>query len=106
TLISRRRRTPPGRRRVAVLPARRPSARRRPEEDGGWETEERMRRFRLPTANGRPMPKHIPERSCVACDTVRPKRHLVRLVRTADGRVEVDPTWRKSGRGAYLCPAQ
>ena len=52
------------------------------------------------------MPKHIPERSCVACDTVRPKRHLVRLVRTAGDRVEVDPTWRKSGRGAYLCPAQ
>ena len=52
------------------------------------------------------MPKHIPQRSCVACRTVRPKRHLVRLVRTADGAVEVDTTWRKPGRGAYLCPAQ
>ena len=52
------------------------------------------------------MPKHIPQRSCVACRTVRPKRHLVRLVRTADGQVEVDTTWRKPGRGAYLCPAQ
>lgn len=52
------------------------------------------------------MPKHIPERSCVACRKARPKRHLVRLVRTAGGTVEVDATWRKSGRGAYLCPAQ
>src|SRR5579885_2317282 len=52
------------------------------------------------------MPKHIPERSCVACRKVRPKRHLVRLVRMADGTVEVDTTWRKPGRGAYLCPAQ
>jgi predicted RNA-binding protein YlxR (DUF448 family) len=52
------------------------------------------------------MPKHIPERSCVACRTVRPKRHLVRLVRTPEGTVEVDTSWRKPGRGAYLCPAQ
>jgi predicted RNA-binding protein YlxR (DUF448 family) len=52
------------------------------------------------------MPKHVPERSCVACRKVRPKRHLVRLVRTPDGGVEVDTTWRKAGRGAYLCPAQ
>jgi len=52
------------------------------------------------------MPKHIPERSCVACRTARPKRHLVRLVRTAEGAVEVDTSWRKPGRGAYLCPAQ
>lgn len=42
----------------------------------------------------------------MACRTTRPKRHLVRLVRLADGTVEVDTTWRKPGRGAYLCPAQ
>ncbi len=52
------------------------------------------------------MPKHIPERSCVACRTQRPKRHLVRLVRTPEGAIEVDASWRKPGRGAYLCPAQ
>jgi predicted RNA-binding protein YlxR (DUF448 family) len=50
--------------------------------------------------------KHVPARTCVACRTERPKRHLVRLVRTADGGVEVDKTGRKAGRGAYLCPAQ
>jgi predicted RNA-binding protein YlxR (DUF448 family) len=31
---------------------------------------------------------------------------LVRVVRTAEGGVEVDKTGRKAGRGAYLCPAQ
>lgn len=50
--------------------------------------------------------KHIPERTCVACRTGRPKRHLVRLVRTAEKSVEVDRTGRKPGRGAYLCPAR
>lgn len=49
--------------------------------------------------------KHIPQRSCVACGQVRPKRELVRLVRVPDGGIEVDPSGRKAGRGAYLCPA-
>ncbi len=60
-------------------------------------------------AGGRKQPrvtKHVPERTCVACRTARPKRHLVRLVRTAEGSVEVDKTGRRAGRGAYLCPAQ
>jgi predicted RNA-binding protein YlxR (DUF448 family) len=53
-----------------------------------------------------PRAKHVPERTCVACRTARPKRHLVRVVRTAEGSVEVDKTGRRPGRGAYLCPAQ
>ena len=48
--------------------------------------------------------KHIPQRTCVACGGVRPKRELVRLVRASGGGVEVDPAGRKAGRGAYLCP--
>ncbi len=51
-------------------------------------------------------PRPLPERTCVACRTARPKRHLVRVVRTADGTVEVDRTGKRAGRGAYLCPAQ
>ncbi|MCX6021879.1 MAG: YlxR family protein, partial [Chloroflexi bacterium] len=35
-------------------------------------------------------PKHVPERSCVACRTAQPKRSLVRLVRTPAGSVEID----------------
>lgn len=37
----------------------------------------------------------------MGCRTVMPKRQLVRIVRTADG-VQVDPTGKKAGRGAYL----
>lgn len=46
----------------------------------------------------------VPTRTCVACRTAREKRALVRIVRTPDGSVVVDPTGKRSGRGAYLCP--
>jgi predicted RNA-binding protein YlxR (DUF448 family) len=49
--------------------------------------------------------RHVPQRTCVACGEVRPKRELVRLVRVSGGSVEVDPAGKKAGRGAYLCPA-
>lgn len=48
-------------------------------------------------------PKHVPQRTCIACHQVKPKRELLRIVRTPDGHVEMDPTGKKSGRGAYLC---
>ena len=47
--------------------------------------------------------RHIPERTCVACRSQRPKREMVRVVRAPDGAVGVDTTGKKSGRGAYLC---
>jgi predicted RNA-binding protein YlxR (DUF448 family) len=47
--------------------------------------------------------KHVPQRTCVACRTARPKRELVRIVRTPEGTVMVDETGKRSGRGAYLC---
>jgi uncharacterized protein len=49
------------------------------------------------------LPQHVPERTCIACREVRPKRDLVRLVYSPDGVAEVDATGRKPGRGAYLC---
>ncbi len=49
------------------------------------------------------MPKHIPQRTCIACRTVRGKRELVRIVHTDADRVEADATGKKAGRGAYLC---
>ena len=39
----------------------------------------------------------------MACRTSRPKRELVRIVRTPDGQIEVDETGRRAGRGAYVC---
>lgn len=50
-----------------------------------------------------PRPRHIPQRTCVACRSTDAKRTLIRLVRTPEGAVAVDPTGKKSGRGAYLC---
>ena len=50
-----------------------------------------------------PRPKHIPQRTCVACRSTDAKRTLIRLVRTPEGSVDVDPTGKRSGRGAYLC---
>lgn len=47
--------------------------------------------------------KHIPQRTCIACRKTNAKRQLVRLVCLAENGVEVDPTGKKSGRGAYLC---
>jgi predicted RNA-binding protein YlxR (DUF448 family) len=50
-----------------------------------------------------PRPKHVPQRTCVACRKTESKRGLIRLVRSADGRVVIDPTGKQAGRGAYLC---
>ena len=47
--------------------------------------------------------KHIPLRTCVACRQTKAKRELIRLVHTPDGRIEVDGSGKKAGRGAYLC---
>lgn len=48
-------------------------------------------------------PRHVPLRTCIACRETKPKRELLRVVRTPDGHVVIDATGKKSGRGAYLC---
>ena len=45
--------------------------------------------------------KHVPQRTCVGCHLVLPKRSLIRIVRGAQG-IAVDPTGKAAGRGAYL----
>lgn len=45
--------------------------------------------------------KHVPQRTCVGCREVLPKRRMIRIVRTAQG-VQIDPTSKLAGRGAYL----
>jgi hypothetical protein len=42
-------------------------------------------------------------RTCVSCRTSKPKRELLRVVRTLDGHVQLDASGKKAGRGAYLC---
>src|SRR5215203_2998908 len=48
-------------------------------------------------------PRHVPQRTCVACRQTGDKRGLVRIVRTPDAQVVIDLTGKRSGRGAYLC---
>lgn len=50
------------------------------------------------------MAKKIPLRMCVGCQEMKPKKELVRIVRTSENTFEIDPTGKKSGRGAYICP--
>lgn len=52
-----------------------------------------------------PRPKHVPQRTCVACRRVQGKRSLIRLVRTPAG-VVVDVAGKAAGRGMYLHPNQ
>jgi predicted RNA-binding protein YlxR (DUF448 family) len=53
-----------------------------------------------------PRQKHLPERTCIGCRKVKEKRDLIRIVCTESGGIEIDPTAKKSGRGAYLCKAK
>lgn len=46
--------------------------------------------------------KKVPMRKCVATGEMKPKKELVRIVRTKEGLVSIDLTGKKSGRGAYL----
>lgn len=48
--------------------------------------------------------KKIPQRMCVGCQEMKPKKELIRIVRTPIESIEIDPTGKKSGRGAYICP--
>ncbi len=45
-------------------------------------------------------------RMCVACREMKPKKELIRVVRTPEGDVIADETGRKNGRGAYLCRSE
>ena len=48
-------------------------------------------------------PKKIPERQCLGCNEHKPKKELLRVVRTPEGEIVLDFTGKKSGRGAYIC---
>lgn len=50
--------------------------------------------------------KKMPERQCMGCNEKKPKKGLIRIVRVADGKAEVDFTGKKPGRGAYICPRE
>lgn len=51
------------------------------------------------------MEKKLPMRTCIACRSVKPKKELIRIVKSGD-EISLDRTGRKNGRGAYICDDQ
>ena len=47
--------------------------------------------------------KKIPMRMCLGCGEMKPKKELIRAVRSKEGEISLDLTGRKAGRGAYIC---
>ncbi len=47
--------------------------------------------------------KNIPLRMCIACREMKPKKDMLRAVRTPEGEIKLDFTGKANGRGAYLC---
>ena len=47
--------------------------------------------------------RRIPMRKCTGCNEMKPKKELVRVVRSPEGEISFDLTGRKPGRGAYVC---
>ena len=50
------------------------------------------------------MPKKIPMRQCLGCREMKPKRELIRVVRSPEGAISIDLRGKANGRGAYICP--
>ncbi len=49
------------------------------------------------------MAKKIPMRLCTGCGVSKPKKELIRILRTPEEDIIVDTTGKKNGRGAYIC---
>lgn len=48
--------------------------------------------------------KKIPMRQCIGCGEMKPKKEMLRIIKTAEEDILLDTTGRKNGRGAYICP--
>lgn len=47
--------------------------------------------------------KKIPQRMCIGCQVMKPKKELIRVVKNPEGEISIDLTGKASGRGAYIC---
>lgn len=47
--------------------------------------------------------KKIPNRTCIGCNSKKPKKELIRIVKNAQGEIKLDKTGKLPGRGAYIC---
>ncbi|MCI5948697.1 MAG: YlxR family protein [Oscillospiraceae bacterium] len=50
--------------------------------------------------------RKIPLRKCVGCCEMKPKKELVRIVKSPEGEISLDLTGKKNGRGAYICKSR
>ena len=50
------------------------------------------------------MQKKIPIRQCLGCRENKPKKELIRVVRSPEGEITLDFRGKRNGRGAYICP--
>lgn len=50
--------------------------------------------------------KKIPLRKCTGCGEMKPKKELVRVIKTAEDHILMDLTGKMNGRGAYVCRSQ
>ena len=50
------------------------------------------------------MQKKIPMRQCLGCREMKPKKELIRVVRSPEGAISLDFRGKANGRGAYVCP--
>ena len=48
--------------------------------------------------------KKIPMRQCLGCREMKPKKELIRVVRSPEGEIRLDFRGKANGRGAYVCP--
>ena len=48
--------------------------------------------------------KKIPMRQCLGFREMKPKRELIRVVRSPEGEISLDFKGKANGRGAYICP--
>jgi len=65
--------------------------------------QEKPQKAVIKTQRRDPRPRHVPQRTCIACREHDAKRALTRIVRTPEGEVQIDPSGKRNGRGAYLC---
>ena len=47
--------------------------------------------------------KHIPQRTCIGCNTIKDKNELIRIVKNKENKISIDKTGKMNGRGAYIC---
>jgi uncharacterized protein len=47
--------------------------------------------------------KKIPQRMCLGCQEMKPKKELIRVTKNSEGNIKMDLTGKAPGRGAYIC---